>query len=218
MRVPVFKCGTERPAFGLWVTFKQCEGNQITHEDQFEAFKALKEHGANVLPLSRKDRFTGDRICDIYAAGQEAPDDLYQEFSYIVDKRKERNTMNVLEISCFQDKDRVQRIDSVAGTLTNGWKLTVHWGNLLFNYVNVPNGSTEEEFLDWWEAEKPIHIKHFVDFVDAFGLAALIASVDAKGDRDILFTDNDTTVEGLCLVTELDINHDDKLISVFVKV
>ncbi|MBE8969928.1 hypothetical protein IQ277_28015 [Nostocales cyanobacterium LEGE 12452] len=126
--------------------------------------------------------------------------------------------MNVLEFTSFQDKDRVQRIDSLAGTLTNGWKLTVHWKQMLFNYVNLPDGTTEEEFLDWWETEKPHHIKHFVDFVVTFGLAALIASVNEGGEKHILFMDDNTTVEGLCLVTGIEINHTNKLIEVLIQV
>lgn len=118
----------------------------------------------------------------------------------------------------FQDKGRMQKIDSVAGTLTNGWKLTVHWDEKLVNYVQVPLGHTEEEILDWWEDEKPKHIKHFVDFVEAFGLSAVIASINPKGKKRILFSNNQTTEEGLCMVTGVDVNHTEKLIELFITV
>lgn len=140
--------------------------------------------------------------------------------------------MEVLEEIYFQDKDRMQKIDSVAGTLSNGWKLTVHWEAQLVNYVYVPKGETEEEYLDWWESEKPKHIKHFVDFVDSFGLAALVATVSAKAywpvgtdqdtvfktEKPILFSDDDVTLNGCCVVISLDINHTGRLIEVFITV
>lgn len=118
----------------------------------------------------------------------------------------------------FQDKDRVRAIDSVYRTLTNGWGLTVHWKSRVYDLVNVPDGDTEESYLSWWEDEKPKHNENFVSFVEAFGLAALLASVNVGQifKCNIWFNDRSSTVEGNCYIKEVDVDHAQKLIEVFV--
>lgn len=61
---------------------------QITHEEQFLAFSAIRNHHNGIIILSGKDLFTCNRICDLYAANKKVPDDLYHEFKAIVTEQK----------------------------------------------------------------------------------------------------------------------------------
>jgi hypothetical protein len=61
---------------------------EISHEDQFLSFSLIQNHynGSNVL--NKKDLFLCDRICDLYAAKQAIPIELYNEFLTIINNNR----------------------------------------------------------------------------------------------------------------------------------
>ncbi|WP_026632745.1 hypothetical protein [Dyadobacter alkalitolerans] len=113
---------------------------QITHEDQFQAFKAIKEHHLGLFELSKKDLFTCDTICNIYAADKIATDELYQNFIHIVELR---NT----EID--------QQINHTAAKSTMTYKVYLnHYyfnkGSNLVVEVELPIIPRVGEYIDPW--------------------------------------------------------------------
>ncbi len=123
------------------------------------------------------------------------------------------------EFSTDNSKRRV--LDAISETLSNGWHLSVHWESRLVDIREVPNGDTEEEYLVWWEGEKRKYNSNFVQFVDTFGLGALLNLVNIGNRKDfprnIWFKDSDTE-EGLCFVKEIEIQSSQRLIDIFISV
>lgn len=122
----------------------------------------------------------------------------------------------------FSTDDSKRRVlDAISEPLSNGWRLSVHWERQLVNILEVPNGDTEEEYLVWWEGEKRKYNSQFVQFVDTFGLEALLTSArvgNGKGFAiNIWFKDSDTE-EGLCFVKEIEIQCSQRLIDIFISV
>nr|WP_298935683.1 hypothetical protein [uncultured Dyadobacter sp.] len=113
-------------------------------------------------------------------------------------------------------------LDAISEPLSNGWKVSVHWKSRLADLREVPHGEREEEYLIWWEAEKRKYNKLFVEFIEGFGLNALLTAVnvgkvESDFKRNIWFRDSET-VEGLCCVKEVEIELSEKLIDIFITV
>jgi hypothetical protein len=121
-----------------------------------------------------------------------------------------------------QDATERRVLDALSEPLSNGWNVTVHWKSRLVDIREVPHRETEEKYLIWWEAEKRKYNKHFVTFIEGFGLNALLTAVNVgKVEKDftrnIWFKDSETE-EGLCFVQEVEIQISQKLIEIFISV
>ena len=62
----------------------------ITQEEQFLAFKAIQKNFQGVHPLSKKELFVCDQICNLYAAGQVMSEELCDDFILVLKNQESK--------------------------------------------------------------------------------------------------------------------------------
>lgn len=122
----------------------------------------------------------------------------------------------------FDDRQRAKALDEKTVRLKNGWNLTVHFNEPLINYVELPIGAVEKEFLDDWEQNKSIFNGDLAQFVDDLGVTALIASVTQENQAGIegdafkpsVWFHNDESSLPFTFIKSIDFRFNEKLIEV----